>query len=135
MIDLLRRSRRNVGDADAVLEQLAAPEAVRAGEDGYPDDRLRLLFTCCHPALAVPAQTALALRTLCGLSTREIARAFLEPESTTAQDAPRAPQEVFDSGVPILGICYGMQTLAVQARLVNALDWLVIFQAWRIGGV
>ncbi len=100
VIDLLRRSRRNVGDADAVLEQLAAPEAVRAGEDGYPDDRLRLLFTCCHPALAVPAQTALALRTLCGLSTREIARAFLEPESTTAQRIVRAKKKIAEARIP-----------------------------------
>ena len=99
-IDLLRRTRREVGDAETLLEQLAAPEVENIGEDGYPDDRLRLLFTCCHPALAVPAQTALALRTLCGLSTREIARAFLEPEATTAQRIVRAKRKIADARIP-----------------------------------
>jgi len=65
-----------------------------------PDDRLRLLFTCCHPALAAPAQMALALRTLCGLSTREIARAFLEPEATTAQRLVRAKKKIAEARIP-----------------------------------
>ena len=65
----------------------AASETADATLD---DDMLRLIFTCCHPALSGPAQMALALRTLCGLSTREIARAFLEPEATTAQRLVRA---------------------------------------------
>src|SRR6185436_4716297 len=84
-IDRLRKLRRNVADGDEILDQLAAEAPESADDGGLPDDRLRLLFTCCHPALAAPAQMALALRTLCGLSTREIARAFLEPEATTAQ--------------------------------------------------
>ena len=99
VIDLLRRARREVGD-ETLLEQLAAPETTRSAEDGFPDDRLRLLFTCCHPALAAPAQTALALRALCGLSTREIARAFLEPESTTAQWIARAKRKIALSRIP-----------------------------------
>ena len=67
---------------------------------GVDDDRLRLLFTCCHPALAQHAQVALALRTLGGLSTRDIARAFVEPEATTAQRLVRAKLKIRDAGIP-----------------------------------
>ena len=84
---------------------MAAPEgddAAGAGAAAWPveDDRLRLVFTCCHPAIAQPAQMALALRTLCGLSTREIARAFLEPEPTTAQRLVRAKRKILDARIP-----------------------------------
>lgn len=99
-IDRLRRSRRNIEDGDLILEQLAVeePEPIETG--GLPDDRLRLIFTCCHPAIAEPAQMALALRTLCGLSTREIARAFLEPEATTAQRLVRARKKISEARIP-----------------------------------
>jgi RNA polymerase sigma-70 factor, ECF subfamily len=99
-IDRLRRSRRNVDDADAILEQLATEVSEPVDHGGLPDDRLRLLFTCCHPAIAAPAQMALALRTLCGLSTREIARAFLEPEATTAQRLVRAKKKIAEARIP-----------------------------------
>jgi RNA polymerase sigma-70 factor (ECF subfamily) len=99
-IDRLRRSRRNVADGDAILEQLAAAEPEAVDDGGLPDDRLRLIFTCCHPAIAEPAQMALALRTLCGLSTREIARAFLEPEATTAQRLVRAKKKISEARIP-----------------------------------
>jgi RNA polymerase sigma-70 factor (ECF subfamily) len=65
-----------------------------------PDDRLRLVFTCCHPALAQPAQVALTLRLLGGLGTREIARAFLVPEATMAQRIVRAKKKIRDAGIP-----------------------------------
>jgi RNA polymerase sigma-70 factor (ECF subfamily) len=99
-IDRLRRSRRNVDDADAIFEQLSAEIPDAADDTGWPDDRLRLLFTCCHPAIAAPAQMALALRTLCGLSTREIARAFLEAEATTAQRLVRAKKKIAEARIP-----------------------------------
>ena len=99
-IDRLRRSRRIVDDGDLILEQLAAEEPEPADTSGLPDDRLRLIFTCCHPAIAVPAQMALALHTLCGLSTREIARAFLEPEATTAQRLVRAKKKISEARIP-----------------------------------
>jgi len=99
-IDRLRRSRRNVDDAEAILEQLSAETPDPSDDEGWPDDRLRLLFTCCHPAIAAPAQMALALRTLCGLSTREIGRAFLESETTTGQRLVRAKKKISEAHIP-----------------------------------
>lgn len=77
----------------------AAP-VVEAAGDAVPDDRLRLIFTCCHPALPPPAQVALTLRTLTGLSTAEIARAFLVPERTMAQRLSRAKNRIRNTGIP-----------------------------------
>ena len=74
------------------------PDEPREHRD--PDDRLRLMFTCCHPALAVEAQVALTLRTLAGLSTEEIARAFLVPAVTMAQRLVRAKQKIRAAGIP-----------------------------------
>jgi RNA polymerase sigma-70 factor (ECF subfamily) len=69
-------------------------------ETTIPDERLELLFTCCHPALALEAQVALTLRTLGGLSTEEIARAFLTPEPTMAKRLVRAKHKIRDAGIP-----------------------------------
>jgi RNA polymerase sigma-70 factor (ECF subfamily) len=104
-LDLLRRRGTGPLYTDEPPD-MAAPEAADAEEldgaarSGVDDDRLRLVFTCCHPAIAQPAQVALALRTLCGLSTREIARAFLEPEATTAQRLVRAKRKILDARIP-----------------------------------
>jgi RNA polymerase sigma-70 factor (ECF subfamily) len=94
-IDRLRRGRHASlpDDLEAPPVELEEPHAIE-------DDRLRLLFTCCHPALAPEAQCALALRTLGGLTTREIARGFVEPEPTTAQRLVRAKRKIRDAGIP-----------------------------------
>src|SRR5215207_7980918 len=65
-----------------------------------PDERLRLIFACCHPALPRPAQVALTLRVVCGLTTAQIARAFLVPETTVAQRITRAKRKITDAGIP-----------------------------------
>jgi RNA polymerase sigma-70 factor (ECF subfamily) len=98
-IDRLRR--RAVRDAKAVdLEAIARLEEGARDEGPVADDRLRLLFTCCHPALAIEAQVALTLRTVAGLTTPEIARAFLVSEATLAQRLVRAQKKIKDAGIP-----------------------------------
>lgn len=100
-IDQLRYVRRFIGadSAAAALEQLQAcgeePDDIHLG-----DDRLRLIFTCCHPALAPEARVALTLHTLCGLTTEQIARAFLLPLPTLAQRLVRARKKIRDAAIP-----------------------------------
>jgi RNA polymerase sigma-70 factor (ECF subfamily) len=103
-LDLIRRRATGHLYTDAPPD-VAAPEAGEsdvhpADVSGVEDDRLRLVFTCCHPAIGQAAQMALALRTLCGLSTREIARAFLEPEATTAQRLVRVKKKILEARIP-----------------------------------
>ena len=100
-LDTLRQQRGAPLALDE-LPEVAAGMADEPAADAGPvdDDRLRLLFTCCHPALARPAQVALALRTLCGLSTTQIARAHVEPEATTAQRLVRAKRKIAEARIP-----------------------------------
>jgi RNA polymerase sigma-70 factor, ECF subfamily len=81
------------------LNQTAEDPAAR-DEEGIEDDRLRLIFTCCHPALAAEARVALTLREVCGLTTEEIARAFLVPPATVAQRIVRAKGKIKAAGIP-----------------------------------
>ncbi|GAA4234570.1 RNA polymerase sigma factor [Actinomadura meridiana] len=96
-IDRLRReAARGAKQAEALV--VGAVEPVEVG--GVPDERLRLVFTCCHPALGLQARVALTLRLLGGLTTAEIARAFLVPEATMAQRLVRAKGKIRDAGIP-----------------------------------
>ena len=99
-IDRLRRGKVLAGKLEsyAADQQESLPEPDLPVE--IPDDRLRLIFTCCHPALAPEAQVALTLRTLVGLETAEIARAFLVPAPTMAQRLVRAKRKISDAGIP-----------------------------------
>ncbi|HYX21081.1 MAG TPA: DUF6596 domain-containing protein, partial [Thermoanaerobaculia bacterium] len=84
----------------AALAEGAAPDFADAADGRIADDRLRLIFTCCHPTLALEARVALTLRTLGGLTTEEIARAFLVPVPTMAQRLVRATQKIRGAGIP-----------------------------------
>jgi RNA polymerase sigma-70 factor (ECF subfamily) len=96
-LDLVRRE----ATLRTKLPLLVMDEEVRPQEhDPFPDDRLRLVFTCCHPAIAPEAQVALALRLLCGLSTAEVARAFLVSEPTMAARITRAKKKIAQAGIP-----------------------------------
>jgi RNA polymerase sigma-70 factor (ECF subfamily) len=98
IIDRIRRER----NLAAKTQLLTMPEVVEENMDGssFPDERLELVFTCCHPALALESQVALTLRTLGGLTTGEIARAFLVPEATMAQRLVRAKRKIKAAGIP-----------------------------------
>jgi RNA polymerase sigma-70 factor, ECF subfamily len=97
-IDRIRRDRRLAAMTHLLEVPMAAEETMNATT--FPDERLELVFTCCHPALATDAQVALTLRTLGGLTTGEIARAFLVPEPTMAQRLVRAKRKINAAGIP-----------------------------------
>lgn len=105
-IDRIRRERERDARQQASYrlaepdESLATELAEERWRSGIDDDRLRLIFTCCHPALGTEAQVALTLRTVGGLSTREIARAFLVPEPTMAQRVVRVKRKIAAAGIP-----------------------------------
>jgi len=99
-IDRLRRSERFESADGAILDLLQATEMHDSSEEGVQDDRLRLIFTCCHPALSPDAQIALTLREVCGLTTEEVARAFLTPAPTLAQRIVRAKGKIRDARIP-----------------------------------
>src|SRR5258707_14934504 len=98
-IDRIRR-RTRLEEKVQELSPSEPPEETPDGTDDIPDERLRLIFTCCHPALAPEAQVALTLRTLCGLETDEIARAFLVSQETMAQRLVRAKRKIRAAGIP-----------------------------------
>ncbi len=104
-IDTIRRRSRFDATLSRLAERLALDASAAAptddvSDEDVEDDRLRLIFTCCHPALSSDAQVALTLREVCGLTTEEIARAFLAAPSTVAQRIVRAKGKIRDAGIP-----------------------------------
>jgi RNA polymerase sigma-70 factor, ECF subfamily len=103
-VDLMRRRSRFDSKREELQKLAELEQQLSEAEENMPgavsDDRLRLIFTCCHPALVLEAQVALTLRTLCGLATDEIARAFLVPLPTMAQRLVRAKQKIRDARIP-----------------------------------
>ena len=101
-LDVLRReAKRTAKETDSrLLDEVTSAVQEETSDSMVRDDVLRLLFTCCHPALSFEAQTALALRTLCGMSTAEIAAVFLVPESTMGQRISRAKKKISSAHIP-----------------------------------
>ena len=101
-IDTMRRRARFAASQAAIAEQFGTEtqDVATFDDEGMEDDRLRLIFTCCHPALAPEARVALTLREVCGLTTEEIARAFLALPSAMAQRIVRAKAKIRDAGIP-----------------------------------
>ena len=101
-IDGMRRQKRftALDEAGEAADVAVEPDPVWADPESVEDDRLRLIFTCCHPALSPEAQIALTLREVCGLTTEEIARAFLMPAPTLAQRIVRAKNKIRDARIP-----------------------------------
>ena len=101
-IDRLRRGQRFERKAEEIAKtaELAARPESELVQEMFEDDRLRLIFTCCHPSLPTEARVALTLRTVCGITTEEISRAFLVPVATMAQRLVRAKGKIREAGIP-----------------------------------
>jgi RNA polymerase sigma-70 factor (ECF subfamily) len=126
-IDLLRKAARE-DRKTAEIARLSLFEAAEDSADDIPDERLRLIFTCCHPALESKTQVALTLRTLGGLSTAEVANAFLDNETTMGQRLSRARAKILAAGIPYA--VPGPEAWAERLQSVLTVIYLIFNQGY-----